>query len=163
MPRGGKRQGAGRKPGSVTKRTREIAEGAAKAGTGPLEFVLSIANDPEAPLHVRASMAVAALPFCHPKLSSVTLDANSSVGLVSEVHIHSVPSHFFLTQKQVNHLAAHNELKPAMFFDPLVINDDDVKPNAPVTIEHEPQQDVVEQPSSSVIQYIPLPPRSKKV
>ena len=40
MPRGGKRVGAGRKPGAATKRTREIANQAATAGKMTLEVML---------------------------------------------------------------------------------------------------------------------------
>jgi hypothetical protein len=41
MARGGKREGAGRKPGSLTKRTREVAERAAATGQSPLEVMLA--------------------------------------------------------------------------------------------------------------------------
>jgi hypothetical protein len=40
MARGGKREGAGRKPGAVTKRTREIADRALASGKSPLEVML---------------------------------------------------------------------------------------------------------------------------
>jgi hypothetical protein len=40
MPRGGKREGAGRKQGALTKRTREIAERASAEGKSPLEVML---------------------------------------------------------------------------------------------------------------------------
>lgn len=40
MKNGGKRPGAGRKPGSLTKRTREIAEKASALGKTPLEVML---------------------------------------------------------------------------------------------------------------------------
>ena len=40
MAHGGKREGAGRKPGAITKRTREIAEQAASEGKTPLEVML---------------------------------------------------------------------------------------------------------------------------
>lgn len=39
MPRGGARPGAGRKPGSVNKRTREIAERAIEQGLSPIEVM----------------------------------------------------------------------------------------------------------------------------
>lgn len=39
--RGGSRKGAGRKPGSATKKTREIADKAAADGVTPLEVMLS--------------------------------------------------------------------------------------------------------------------------
>jgi hypothetical protein len=40
MARGGKREGAGRKAGAVTKRTREIADRALAEGKAPLEVML---------------------------------------------------------------------------------------------------------------------------
>jgi hypothetical protein len=40
MARGGKREGAGRKVGAVTKRTREIADRALAEGKAPLEIML---------------------------------------------------------------------------------------------------------------------------
>lgn len=40
MPRGGKREGAGRKQGSLTVRTRKVAEQAAAEGKTPLEVML---------------------------------------------------------------------------------------------------------------------------
>jgi hypothetical protein len=40
MPRGGKREGAGRTPGALTKRTRETAERALATGMNPLEVML---------------------------------------------------------------------------------------------------------------------------
>lgn len=40
MARGGKREGAGRKEGALTKRTREVAERAIAEGKSPLEVML---------------------------------------------------------------------------------------------------------------------------
>ena len=40
MARGGKREGSGRKVGSLTKRTQEVAERAIAEGTSPLEVML---------------------------------------------------------------------------------------------------------------------------
>ncbi len=40
MPRGGKREGAGRKVGALTTRTREVAEKALASGKTPLEVML---------------------------------------------------------------------------------------------------------------------------
>jgi hypothetical protein len=41
---GGKRPGAGRKKGSLTQKTREVAEKAASAGITPLEVMLEAMN-----------------------------------------------------------------------------------------------------------------------
>lgn len=78
--RGGRRVGAGRKPGSATKRTREIADRAAEDGITPLEYMLQIMrgdSDHEDPKIMaqrelmRFEAAKAAAPYVHPKLASV--------------------------------------------------------------------------------------------
>jgi hypothetical protein len=71
MPRGGRRAGAGRKPGSLTTRTREIAERAAEDGVTPLEHMLAVMRDPKAALERRDAMAKAAAPYIHPSLASI--------------------------------------------------------------------------------------------
>ena len=48
MPRGGRRPGAGRKKGSATKRTRQVADAAAADGRDPLTYMLSVVSDPTA-------------------------------------------------------------------------------------------------------------------
>lgn len=86
--RGGSRAGAGRKVGSATKRTREIADKAAEEGITPLELMLKTmralaakaeANDPENPdltMLVEASaIAKDAAPYIHPRLASVEMNA----------------------------------------------------------------------------------------
>lgn len=69
--RGGRRAGSGRKPGSLSRKTRAVAEGALKRGVSPLEYLLAVMRDPEAPLTARLDAAKAALPCCHPRLSAV--------------------------------------------------------------------------------------------
>jgi len=49
MPRGGKRPGAGRPPGAISKSTRAILEAAAAGGETPLEYMLRIMRDPREP------------------------------------------------------------------------------------------------------------------
>lgn len=71
MARGGSRPGAGRKVGSATKKTREIADRAASEGVTPLEFMLNRMRDEMAPMPDRMDMAKAAAPFLHPRLSAV--------------------------------------------------------------------------------------------
>lgn len=76
--RGGRRPGAGRKPGAVTKKTREIAEKVAESGLTPLEVMI------DAMLFLRdagerekaASIAKDAAPYVHARLSSVDVQAN---------------------------------------------------------------------------------------
>jgi hypothetical protein len=71
MPKGGKRPGAGRKPGSLTKRSREIAQGAAETGLTPLEYMLGVMRDPAVDESRRADMAKAAAPYIHARISPV--------------------------------------------------------------------------------------------
>lgn len=90
MARGGKRPGAGRKPGSVsaaTRRRKEVAEKALSEGVSPLDVMLTtmralwaqaVDEDGRVVNLAKAMQAniVAkdAAPFVHPKLSAV--DAN---------------------------------------------------------------------------------------
>lgn len=78
--RGGKRSGAGRKAGSITKRTREIAAAAMAEGITPLEFMLQVMRapsdheDPKVQIAreaMRFEAAKAAAPYIHPRLAAV--------------------------------------------------------------------------------------------
>lgn len=79
--RGGARKGAGRKAGSATKKTREIADKAIAEGLSPLEFMLNLMRSqapagasPEVAMdHVKAQFeaAKAAAPYVHPRLAAV--------------------------------------------------------------------------------------------
>jgi len=71
MARGGKRDGAGRPSGSITKRSREAAEKAAKEGLTPLEFMLNVLRDEKAEFDSRCWAAEKAAPYIHAKLASV--------------------------------------------------------------------------------------------
>lgn len=78
---GGRRAGAGRKPGSATKKTREIAEAALESGQSPLEYLLSIMRDQAADEGKRIDCAKAAAPYIHPRLSSVEANVKASVSV----------------------------------------------------------------------------------
>ena len=78
---GGSRKGAGRKPGSATKRTREIADKAADEGITPLEYMLEVMRS-EAPdsddgrvmidhRQMKFEAAKAAAPYMHPRLAAI--------------------------------------------------------------------------------------------
>lgn len=71
MARGGKRDGAGRKAGSVTTLTREVADKAAESGETPLEYMLRVMRDNQAPIDRRDDMAKAAASFVHARLANV--------------------------------------------------------------------------------------------
>jgi hypothetical protein len=85
MARGGKRPGAGRKPGSLTKKTRDIAEAAAAAGETPLEFLLRIMRDETQEPDVRRAMAVAAAPYCHSRLASTQVTGSVDSAITVEI------------------------------------------------------------------------------
>lgn len=79
--RGGARQGAGRKKGSTTTRTREIADRAMEDGITPLEFMLNVMRqEPHPELEpvdlmkataMRFEAAKAAAPYIHPRLAAI--------------------------------------------------------------------------------------------
>jgi hypothetical protein len=71
--RGGYRKGAGRKPGSATKKTREIADRAAASGITPLEVMLEAMMSLRASGEIEkaASVAKDAAPYVHPKLAAI--------------------------------------------------------------------------------------------
>lgn len=71
MPRGGKREGAGRKEGSATAKTREIANKAASEGITPLEYMLTMLRDTNETPANRMWAAEKAAPYVHAKLASV--------------------------------------------------------------------------------------------
>jgi len=90
MPRGGRRPGAGRKSGSLTRRTREIAEQAAGYGITPLEYMLAVMRDCDEPPERRDEMAKAAAPYVHPKLAATELqhsgkDGDPLIRLLAEI------------------------------------------------------------------------------
>jgi hypothetical protein len=92
--RGGKRANAGRKVGSATKKTREIAEKAMAEGITPLEFMLDIMRtEPDgiedakllADMQVmRFEAAKAAAPYIHPRLAAVEHSGGLTVRTLAE-------------------------------------------------------------------------------
>jgi hypothetical protein len=79
MAHGGARKGAGRKPSSLTTKTREIAERAVEGGITPLDYMLEILRNTGAEQAARFEAAKAAAPYIHPRLSAV--DATVEGGL----------------------------------------------------------------------------------
>jgi hypothetical protein len=72
---GGKRPGAGRKAGSATKRTREIANAIAD-GLTPLEFLTNVYRDVGEDMSRRVDAAKAAAQYVHPKLAAIEHSAD---------------------------------------------------------------------------------------
>lgn len=79
--RGGRRPGSGRKVGSVTKRTREIADGALASGLTPLDYMLTILRDETQEDAARFEAAKAAAPYVHAKLASVDATVKGDMSL----------------------------------------------------------------------------------
>ena len=78
MPRGGKRVGAGRPPGSATRRTREIADRAAESGMLPHELLLAISRGEAIggvtpTFEQRLEAARHAAPYFAPKLAAIDM------------------------------------------------------------------------------------------
>lgn len=69
--RGGRRPGAGRKPGTANKSNEEARRKAAETGETPLEYMLRIMRDLDTEPNRRDDMAKAAAPYVHSKLASV--------------------------------------------------------------------------------------------
>src|SRR5262245_22616905 len=88
MPRGGRRFGAGRKPGSKTRRTREeqaLIDRLRAGGLQPLEIMLFVMRDHFAAgrYDMAAEVAALAAPYVHPKLSAI--QATVTVGDISRL------------------------------------------------------------------------------
>jgi hypothetical protein len=75
--RGGKRDGAGRKLGSVSRIDAEARQRAFAGGMMPLDYLLSIVRDKKEDKRVRIDAAKAAAPYCHARLSSTELSSPS--------------------------------------------------------------------------------------
>jgi hypothetical protein len=68
MGHGGVRPGGGRPKGASNKRTKETIAEAAASGVMPLEFMLAVMRDRNAPTADRFEAAKAAVPYVHGKL-----------------------------------------------------------------------------------------------
>jgi hypothetical protein len=73
MAHGGKREGAGRKAGSTTTKTREIANKALEEGITPLEVMLKAMREAydRTDYKEAATFAKDAAPYVHPRLAAV--------------------------------------------------------------------------------------------
>jgi len=76
----------GRKLGSLTKRTREIAQGALASGLTPLEYMLATMRDVTVDDARQDDMAKAAAPYIHARLSSTELKGEDNGQLVVEIN-----------------------------------------------------------------------------
>lgn len=69
--RGGKRPGAGRKPGVPNKRTQELQAKVEAEGITPLDYMLSVLRDGSLERQERFDAAKAAAPYVHARLNAV--------------------------------------------------------------------------------------------
>lgn len=94
MARGGKREGAGRKPGARNKRTIEQEEAIKASGLTPLEFLTSVYQDEDEDKARRIDAAKAAAPYCHARLSNVEMTGKDGGPLENVTRIELVaPGH----------------------------------------------------------------------
>lgn len=82
MPSGGRRNGAGRKPGTASQKTREVADRVAQ-GLTPLEVIIEAMNyyHGKGDIERAAFFAKDAAPYVHPRLQSTTLQGKVGVAL----------------------------------------------------------------------------------
>lgn len=91
--RGGRRTGAGRKPGAVTSRSRKFADEAVASGDLlPLDFMLVAMRDDAQPFDVRMDAAKAAAPYIHAKLAAVSVggEDGGSIQIMQKVILEGV-------------------------------------------------------------------------
>jgi hypothetical protein len=72
----------GRTAGTLNKRTQTMLDEIASTGETPLEYMLRVMRDPEAPVARRDDMAIAAAPYIHSKLAQVDLTAQQNQNII---------------------------------------------------------------------------------
>lgn len=81
--RGGYRPGSGRKKGSRTLRTQEVAKRLMNEGETPLEYMLRVMRTSDDTKR-KDAMAMAAAPYLHPKLAAVEHSGDADKPVVME-------------------------------------------------------------------------------
>ena len=80
MSRGGKREGAGRKPGSINRFSKQTLDRVTRAGILPVDYLLSVMRDDAFSTAERLDAAKAAAPYLHHKLTTQSLSV-AAVGI----------------------------------------------------------------------------------
>lgn len=80
---GGKRAGAGRKPGSTTRFQREQVERAKAGGLMPLDYMLEVMRDETVPRSERLDAAKSAAPYVHSKMPTAIITPPPPTGPVT--------------------------------------------------------------------------------
>jgi hypothetical protein len=83
MPRGGKREGAGRPKGAANKASVARQAEIAASGLTPLDYMLGILRDEARDETQRFEAAKAAAPYVHPRLASTEVRGELQVNDVS--------------------------------------------------------------------------------
>lgn len=71
------RKTGGRRKGSLNRTTKEQREAVAQSGETPLDFMLRVMRDENAPQARRDAMAIAAAPYVHARLASTSVESKN--------------------------------------------------------------------------------------
>ena len=74
MSHGGARAGAGRKPGTINRFSKDLLDKAAQSGQLPVDYMLGVMRDESLDTRLRIDAAKAAAPYVHQKLSAISVD-----------------------------------------------------------------------------------------
>ena len=75
--KGGKREGAGRKPGSRNKKTLATVAAIEASGLTPLDYMLRVMRNRRTPPAIRLDAAKSAAPYVHARLASLEVSGNT--------------------------------------------------------------------------------------
>ena len=77
MRHGGSRPGAGRKPGTINRFSKDLLEKASQSGLLPVDYMLGVMRDESLGTRLRIDAAKAAAPYVHQKLSVISVDVTT--------------------------------------------------------------------------------------
>ncbi len=77
MRHGGSRPGAGRKPGTINRFSKDLLEKASQSGLLPVDYMLGVMRDESLDTRLRIDAAKAAAPYVHQKLSVISVDVTT--------------------------------------------------------------------------------------
>lgn len=77
MRHGGSRPGAGRKPGTINRSSKDLLEKASRSGLLPVDYMLGVMRDESLDTRLRIDAAKAAAPYVHQKLSVISVDVTT--------------------------------------------------------------------------------------
>ena len=77
MSHGGARPGAGRKPGTINRFSKDLLDKAAQSGQLPVDYMLGVMRDESLDTRLRIDAAKAAAPYVHQRLSAISVDVTT--------------------------------------------------------------------------------------